>query len=86
MSLYSGAHTLCFHLCWIFHGRYLINSGFDQWSSWKAVRPGNHQEVQCVKGQGSKAQGSWDVGKGTGAAIMWHRLPGQGLGGGDLLG
>lgn len=44
------------------------------------------RKVECVKGQGSKAQGSWDAGKGTGAAIMQHRLPGQGLSGGDLLG
>lgn len=62
----------------------MINSGFDKRYIWKVLRPGNGQEVDVGKAGRSRAVA--DARKGTRPAIVWHWLPGQGLGEGDLLG
>lgn len=64
----------------------MINSGSDRWSSQKVSRPGNHQEVECVKVKAARSRGAADARKGTRAVFRGHWLPGQGLGEGDPLG
>lgn len=75
-SVRSGTHVPCSRLCFKFHGRHRINSGFDKRYGWKGVGTGKWSGSGMCEGWGQGGQGaSWTLARAPGLFLCGTGCP-----------